>query len=159
MLADAQVMHTRADAPCSQRVEKLVAANPATLLIDERSVEMMRVAGIRLGIAWKCESGSPEPLLVRVPDLATPDPVRLDTAQLMDSDRGLEIHHVVFEAGRDNVVVLVADIAEPLPRVLRHPVESQHLHSVGKAAVLGDHHSALARRHVLCRVEAETADV
>ena len=43
--------------------------------------------------------------------------------QLVDAERRLDVHHVVLEAGHDDVVARRAGLREALPRVAVHAVE------------------------------------
>ena len=81
--------------------------------------------------------------------------MRLNSLQLMDSDRGLEVHHVVLEAGIDDFVVPVSCVAETLPRVLGHAVKRQNLDPGGRRFLAGQDHASFAGGDVLRDVEAE----
>ena len=64
-----------------------------------------------------------EGLIVAPPDRLPPRVVRVHAAQLMDAESSLDIHHVVLEAGIDDLVVLESLVRIPLPRTPAQPVE------------------------------------
>lgn len=76
-------------------------------------------------VAWKPNWQIGERFLIPVPDRLAPLPVGFDAGQLMDADGGLQIHHVVFEAAFDHLVVLVTGVTEAVPGVLAHAVQRQ----------------------------------
>jgi len=100
-----------------------------------------------------------EGLVVALPDRLASGQVRLDPRELMDPEGGLEIRHVVFEAGLGHLVVHVAVVGKALPGILAHPVERERLHTRGQCRIGGDEHSALGGGEVLGRVEGEAGDV
>ncbi len=63
---------------------------------------MVGVSGLGLGLGGKIEWEVGECLLVLGPDLAAPQPVLLDAAELMQPDRRLQVRHVVLEAELDD---------------------------------------------------------
>jgi hypothetical protein len=82
-------------------------------------VGVARVGG---GLGRQPERELRELALVAAPNLLSPQPGALEARQLMDSERRLQIHHVVLEAALDHIIMLVALVSEALPRVLGHPV-------------------------------------
>ena len=77
----------------------------------------------------------------------------------MDADGGLNIHHIVFEAAFDDLVVLVSGIAEAVPGVLAHAVQGEHLYAADVGLVSRQDHPAFAGGDVLGDIEAEAAEV
>ena len=77
----------------------------------------------------------------------------------MNTQRRLQIHHVVFEAGFDDVVMLVALIAETLPGVFAHPMQRQHLDAREVVFITRQDHAAFAGRNILRRIETETTEI
>ena len=56
-------------------------------------------------------------LLVPVPYFFTANPGSLDSFKLVNSDRCLQVHHVVLKASLNHPVVLVAFIAKTAPGI------------------------------------------
>ena len=77
----------------------------------------------------------------------------------MNSQRRLQIHHVVLESCLDDEVMFVAFIAKTFPRVLAHSVQGKHLDPREILFATGKHHAAFAGGDVLRRIEAEAAKV
>ncbi len=75
----------------------------------------------------------------------------------MDPNRRLKVHHVVFVATFDNVVVLVTLITEAPPRVFAHPVQGKDFEPIGISFVHRQNHSPLPSRHIFGHVKAEAA--
>src|SRR5262249_27439599 len=76
----------------------------------------------------------------------------------MDPERGLDVRHVVFEAGCDHLVAPGAALGVPLPGVVAHPMEGEYAHSLCELVVCGGNHPSFAGGHVLGGVEGEDAD-
>ncbi len=94
-----------------------------------------------------------------LPDLCSPAPICFNALQLVNAQRRLQIHHVVFEAGLNDEVVFVAFIAETLPGVLAHAMQSQHLYARQIFFHACQHHTAFAGGYVLGGIETEAAKV
>ena len=82
----------------------------------------------------------------------------VEALQLVDPDRGLDVGHVVFEAGKDDVVTPRALGRVALERVTAHAVQAPHARLVEKLRRAGQH-PALAGGQVLGRVERERDQV
>src|SRR5712691_8869369 len=95
--------------------------------------------------------------MVSLPYLVAPLPVFLDAPELMDSDRRLDIHHIIFVATIDDIVVLVALVAESPPCVFAHAVEREDFDLIRPRLICRQDHSSLARCHILGHVEAEAS--
>ena len=78
----------------------------------------------------------------------------LQLSKLMDSDRRLDVAQVVLEPAGDDVVAPAAPLRIAVPGVLADAVEAQQPHPPRQGRIVSRHHSAFARRQVLCRVEA-----
>src|SRR6185436_3427170 len=76
----------------------------------------------------------------------------------MDADRGLQVRHVVLEAGVDDLVMLVALVAEAAPRIDAHSVQRENLDALDRLSGVRNHHSAFAGDDVLRDIETETAE-
>ena len=77
----------------------------------------------------------------------------------MNAERGLQVHHVVFETALNHLIVLVALIAETMPGVLAHTVQRENSGAGNMFLAPPQNHPALAGRDVLGHVEAEAAEV
>ena len=82
----------------------------------------------------------------------------VEALQLVDPDSGLDVGHVVFEAGKDDVVTPRALGRVALERVTAHAVQAPHARLVEKLRRAGQH-PALAGGQVLGRVERERDQV
>ncbi len=87
-------------------------------------------------------------------DLAPPLLEAGELLELPQPERGLDVGHVVFEAGREDVVAPAPAAVVALPGVAAHPVEAQHPGTIQQLGVARQH-AALAGRQVLGGVEAE----
>ena len=70
-----------------------------------------------------------------------------------------DIGQVVFEAGPHDVVVLVAGVGKAIPGIGRKAMQTEDADFLSQGGVVRRHHAALAGRHVLGDVEAETRQV
>ena len=77
-----------------------------------------------------------------------------ELAQLPQSQRGLDVGHVVLEAGHHDVVVPVSALVVALPGITAHAVQAHDAGAIEKRG-LAREHPALGGREVLGRVEAE----
>ena len=159
VLGNAQIVNSDADVLALNGGEKIVAFDATARFADHDGIQVIRVAGVGLGVGGRADMQAVERLVVPVPDLLPALPVGLDALQLMNTHRGLDVHHVVFEPRLDHLVMHPARIAEALPRVLAHAVQCQHLDPRGLLVVLRDHDAALTRDHVLGHVETETPEL
>ncbi len=105
--------------------------------------------------AWQVGEG----VQIGRPDLGAAPREALQPRDLRQSHGRLEVGHVAFEAGGDDLIVQVTGVGEPTPRVLRQAVQRQHLDPVGQGFVGGEHHAAFGRGQVLGHIEAEAAQV
>src|SRR6185369_2587672 len=90
-------------------------------------------------------------------DLGAPGVEARQLAELMQTQRGLDVGQVVLEAGEHHVIggrrFLRRRVG--LPGVAVHAVELPQLDPRGELGVVGGDHAAFAGRHVLDRVEGE----
>ena len=84
---------------------------------------------------------------------------RVDAGQLLQADRRLQVHHVVLEAGFDDLVLRRAAAGVARPRVAAHAVQRHHPDPLGPIGAVGRDHAALAGRDVLHGVEAEGGEI
>src|SRR4051812_40421426 len=78
---------------------------------------------------WQPERELSESIQVSIPDLLAPSPARFDLFKLVKADGRLQIHHIIFKAALDHLVVLVALIAKAFPRIFAHPMQPKHFDS------------------------------
>jgi hypothetical protein len=84
-----------------------------------------------------------------VPDGFARRQLPLDTRELMDPQRRLDVHHVVFESGHHDVVVGATRWRIAGPRITTHAVERRHANPLGVAADIAT--NTLTRRQILRR--------
>src|SRR5260370_11965749 len=108
-----------------QPSKELIPRHSGALGIDQHGIQVIRVTCSLLRLRWKCQREVAKFPLVAGPYCLTALPVCLDAAQLMQADRGLNVHHVVLVAALDDVIVFVARVAESPPRVFVHAVQSE----------------------------------
>src|SRR5882757_5905256 len=77
----------------------------------------------------------------------------------MNAQRGLQIHHVVFEPSLDDEVVLVAFIAKTLPGIFAHAMQCENFDVREILLTAGKYHATFAGRDVLCSVETEATEI
>ena len=142
-------MYPRPDLATVHRHDELIAGEMSLFQVDQQRVEVQSMAGIRLKWGREGHGKSGKGILIPPPDLQTPLPVGIDPRDLMHADRSLEVHHVVFEPHLVDVVVPVAFIGKPTPRIRRHPVKCKPFDPFGHGIVVGEHHSPLSRHDVL----------
>ena len=109
-------------------------------------------------LARRAEWGAVERVLVPIPNNAPPLPGGFDALQLMNPNRGLQIHHVVFETSLDDTVMLVALVAKATPGIFGHAVQRQDLDLFHGFNGISDHHATLAGSDIFRNVEAETTE-
>src|SRR5262249_28567790 len=76
----------------------------------------------------------------------------------MDTERGLDVCHVVLETGHHHLVAPGTVLRVPFPGVVAHPMEVEYAHSLCELPVCGGNHPSFAGGHVLGGVEGEHAD-
>ena len=77
------------------------------MVIDQDGVEVVGVARTGFRVGRQSDRKVTKCLVVLLPDLMPALPVAFDALQLMDTDGSLQVHHVVFEASRHDVVVFI----------------------------------------------------
>src|SRR4051812_19088150 len=102
---------------------------------------MKAVAAIRRQFEFRHLS---ESLVVPVSDLDSPACHAIQPPELLDTDCGHYVAHVVFEPALYYFVVPVTLLAVALPRVFTDPVQIHNSHALLKAFVRGGDHPALA---------------
>ena len=83
----------------------------------------------------------------------------VELLELVQAERGLDVHHIVLVPRRDDLVVLAAFFAEAVPCLAVHAVEAQKRNVGGELLVPRCHAPALSGGHVLVGVEAEDLDI
>lgn len=91
-------------------------------------------------------------------DPAPPLLHRLQPPELHLPNRRLDVGHVVFEAGRDHLVIPRAAFLVAFPGVAAHAVQAQDARLVDHLRRAGEH-PALCRGEILGRVEAERGEI
>src|SRR6185503_13904970 len=99
------------------------------MAIDENGKEVIRMAMRGGRVVRRRQRQRREFREVMRKNRAPAIPPALNASELMDSQGGLQIHHVVFESTLDDFVVLESGVAVSPPRVVAHAVESEHLQS------------------------------
>ena len=56
-------------------------------------------------------------LIVSLPNAKPVLPISLDTFDLVNADGCLQIHHIIFVSDLNHIIVVIADIGEPLPSI------------------------------------------
>src|SRR5947209_5035854 len=77
----------------------------------------------------------------------------------MNSERRLDVRHVVLESRRDHLVVAKAGIGEALPRAGAQPMKGELLDLGGKLRIIGCDRPALDGRDVLRDIEGKAGQV
>src|SRR5262249_8734286 len=121
------IMHTNPDVLGSHISDKLVTRQPSPLRIYQYGIEMIGVARPLIRLRRKSQGEAGEFPLIGLPYFFSTLPVHIDAAKLIDPDRCLDVHHVVFIATIDDVVVLETLITEAAPRVFAHSVQGKDL--------------------------------
>jgi hypothetical protein len=148
-------MHTNPDILGGHISDKLVPRQISSLGIDQYSIEMVGMARPFIRFRWKSQWEVSKCFLVSCPYFLPPFPILLNTAELMDADSRLNVHHVVLVATLDDVVVLIPLITKSLPRVFAHPVEGKDLDPVSMtSSVVQDS----PRRRMFFVVKAKAAE-
>ena len=96
--------------------------------------------------------------VVAGPDRIAPLEVLLDPSKLTQPERGLQIRHVVLEAGFVDFVVLEPVVRESLPGVGAETVQRQTACPSGRIGIRGNKHPTLRGDDVLGHVEAERTE-
>src|SRR6266850_435925 len=159
MQMDRGVVDTRAHVQPDQLVQHPVPALADRLGLQEDRIEMPPVDRSRLDGRRPHHRQGLERLVVARPNGLAPRRVTFEASELMDTERGLQIGHVVLEAGDADVVMLVALVGKTPPGVHAQPVECIHLDLLGELDVGGGDHAAFGSGDVLGRVEAEARQV
>src|SRR4030042_6177830 len=77
----------------------------------------------------------------------------------MDSYRGLDVCHIIFESCGNNLIMFEPLIGEPLPCVLSQAMERQTFNLACQIILIGNHHPALDRGNIFCDIKTETSEV
>ena len=120
---------------------------------------MAGVDGLGLGGRRQLDRELGEGLVVALPDLGATLEAGLHPGELMEAEGGLDVGHVVLEAGHRRGVVAVPRVGEASPGVVAQAVEGVALDRLRERRARGGHHPALAGGHVLGDVEAERSHV
>jgi len=126
MLGHRDITHAGTYARGVHGIEESITADAAAGRVDHHRIEVVAVPGVGLGCGGQRNRQIGERVVVELPQLATALSVSLDPRQLVPAERCLQIHHVVFEAALNDLVMLVALVAETVPDVLAHSVQRQH---------------------------------
>ena len=126
MLGQCQVVNPNADAQARHAVQQAVPIDSCTVS-DQHGVEVVRMPGSRSGLERKLQRRIGQGVAIHGPDVAAPFPVAFYTRKLVDPERGLQVHHVVFETAFDDGVVLESGVAEALPSIRTHAMEGKAL--------------------------------
>ena len=159
MLRNAQIMHPDADVPFCHRIEKSVSPDAGILFIHQDGVEVVGVPGFRVRIGGEDNGKACKRFIITLPYFAAPLPISFDSLELMDTDRRLEVHHVVLESAFDDAVMLVSLIAEALPCILAHPMKRQDLDAGRILLFAGEDHPSLSGDDVLRDIKAEAPEI
>src|SRR5438876_6620770 len=99
-----------------------------------------------------------EGLVVEADNLAAALLEPLELPELPQAECGLDVRHVVLEAGLQDVVAPAAALVVAPPSVAAHPVQAHDPPARQEVPGAGEH-SPLTGREVLRRVEAESRQI
>ena len=99
-----------------------------------------------------------ESVVVCMPDFLSSLPIAIEARQLVDAQRCLQVHHVVFESGFHYLVMFVSFIGEAFPGIAAEPVQTECLDAGGVFVVVGDGHAPFAGDDVFGHVETVAAN-
>src|ERR1700754_1298464 len=159
MLGYGEIVYARADTLGIHRIKETVPVNRTARWIDANRIQVIAMAGV--GFEWSRRGNGKvsEGFVIAYPDLLATQPMLLDLGQLMQPNRRLHIHHVVFEPALHHLVVLVSSVTKAMPGILAHTVQCQDPRPRDLFLVPPQDHPALPRHHVLGDVEAEAAEI
>jgi hypothetical protein len=155
---NAPVVNSSPDPAGCQTIEQLIARQ-RRVGFDQHLVEVACVPGIRLGRRRRPDRQSGQQLVVAIPQLGSAIDPPVQARKLVQTDRRLDIGHVVLVAGLDHLVMTKAHVREPLPRADTETVERQPLDPRSDLDILGYQRPALDRRDVLRDIERKRRHV
>src|SRR5713226_2287548 len=136
-------------------MDEVVERHGGSGWVHQDRIEMVRVPCSRRRLRREEQRQPAEFLVVTCPYFLAPLPVPRDPAKLMKADCSLDVHHVVFVAALDDVVVRVAGFAEAPPGILAHAMEREYLQAICEFLVRRQDHSAFTGRDILGDVKTE----
>src|SRR5260370_39942574 len=151
MQMHAAVVHTRTDILLMQTLDELVAIDPATSPVDHQRARVPAVDRVRLVWSGQADRQISKSFVIGLPEFISSLQVLFDPRQLVNADGSLQIHHIVLEARKYHLVVLITFIRKALPGVLTHAMKSINPKLVGEFLIVGRDHAALAGDHILCK--------
>jgi len=151
-------MHPDSDVFSGDRGQKVISCNLGSFRIYQHTIKMIGVPRVFRWFLRKDQRQVADFLLIDRPYFLTPLPVFADPTQLMDTEGGLDTHHVVLVATLDNLVVLVTFVAEATLRVFAHSVQRKHLNPIRVSFVRRQNHSSLTRREVFRHLRTKTPE-
>lgn len=152
-------MDSDPDVRPSHLLEKLIAADSQPVSVQQQRVEMVGMLDVVGHRSGQKNRQVLESVVVSMPDSLSLAPVAIDARQLVDAQRGLQVHHVVLEACFHHLVMFVTFIGKAFPGVAAEPVQAECLDAGGVFVAVGDGHAPFAGDDVLGHVEGKTADV
>src|SRR6476469_6256759 len=123
MFGHTHVMHAYTDIFSIDSVEKLVAADSCFGFIYQNGVQVISMNCIRFWVGGQSNRQIRKCFVVALPNLLPPLPIRSNSFHLMNADRSLQIHHIVFKTDSHHFVVLVTRGSESLPSIFAHTVQ------------------------------------
>ena len=96
-----------------------------------------------------------EPFLIPLREFGAPPDETVERRELVQTERGLNVHHIVLVARRDDLVMLRSALAKTIPGLAVHAVKTQQGNFFGQAVITRDNTTAFARSDVLVRVKTE----
>ena len=120
------IVQTGADVAFLHGRHEGIAIQPCRLGVDARGIEM---PGVPVGKGGRLRQGQCRPirqlLLVGLCQQGAFMDELVELRQLMYAQCRLHVHHVVFKTGQNDLVVLAAFFAKPVPGLPIHAVEAQ----------------------------------
>lgn len=127
-------MHVGAGAADIHCLEERVTRGPTVILLDQKREQVAGVAGTLLHRGRQADGQAGECVHVTTLDGFAPLPGGFHARQLMNTDGRLQIHHVVFEATLNDLVMLVELVAKAMPDILAHLVQGQNARAMSASS-------------------------
>ena len=131
MQVDGDEVDGCADTALAQFADELVAVDAKPIELQPDRVEVPGVLDIVAYERPRDLGQAGEEGVIAAGDLGAALLERRELADLVDTDRSLNIRHRVVEAGGQDLVLGAALFRVAIPRVLTEPVEAEQPHSVG----------------------------
>ena len=154
-----KVVNSHPDLLVGQLSHELIPGDTQLFQPQQQRIEMQAVTRIRSRRRWQNRRQLDKRRVVLPPNRPPPFPMELHFRQLVNSNGGLQVHHVIFEPAFHYLVMPIAFVGKTLPGITAHAVQREDLHPAQSLRSARQNHPAFTTGHILGHIKTETTDV